>query len=119
MNITYVNDIVEGFENNFVGIEWKRHPEYAGVWLKELLGLAESNNVFRSLMVKVESGCELFEHIHDNNWEMHEVIAGNGVARIEGIKQKYTPGAVAVIEKGLKHSVQAGDEGIVLLAKFF
>ena len=99
--------------------EWAGHPEYPGVELKALLADELTNNKLRSMLVQVAPGCSLFEHIHEDNWEMHEVIAGTGRSTLESSAGEYAPGTIAIIPAGVKHSVQAGEDGLVLLAKFF
>lgn len=99
--------------------QWTAHPKFSGVRLKTLINKDQSNNVLNALLVSVAAGCELAEHIHEDQLEMHEVIEGTGSATLAGETAEYIPGTIALIPEGIKHSVRAGSAGLVLLAKFF
>ena len=99
--------------------EWVGHPEYPGVELKTLLAGELAAGRLRALLVRVAPGCALAVHIHENQWEMHEVLTGTGFSTLAGSTGEYTTGTLALIPAGVKHSVQAGENGLMLLAKFF
>lgn len=111
--------ITHGGVKRYKNLEWCAHPEFAGVQLKTLLCKEESNNTLRALIVRVDGGCALEEHLHAEQWEMHEVIEGEGVATIGDEIVEYSQGVISVMPKGIKHSVKAGAGGLTLLAKFF
>ncbi|WP_459924886.1 AraC family ligand binding domain-containing protein [Desulfatiferula olefinivorans] len=50
--------------------------------------------------------------------ELHEVIDGNGTCRLKDEVVDYRSGTMAVIPVGEHHRVEAGDDGLTLLAKF-
>ncbi|NLW91603.1 MAG: hypothetical protein GXY34_08400 [Syntrophomonadaceae bacterium] len=58
--IEYVDKAVDA-----VGITWKPHPIYAGVSLKTLIDFEEAGGRFSSLLVRLQAGSEIGEHIHD------------------------------------------------------
>ncbi|WP_027722248.1 cupin domain-containing protein [Maridesulfovibrio zosterae] len=99
--------------------EWNPHPAFDGVHLKHLITGNETDGQLSCHMVQVAPDCILETHMHDNQWELHEVIKGSGEATIENCNTKYHPGRSAVIPKGKLHSVKAGPEGLTMLAKFF
>ena len=72
-----------------------------------------------SHIVKVDPGAVLEEHVHEGQLELHEVIQGDGRSELGSKNADYYPGRMAVIPKGIKHKVIAGDNGLVILAKFF
>jgi len=111
--IEYVDRMVEAGE-----IAWKQHPVYAGVSLKTLIGFEEAGGRFSCLLVKLEPGHEIGEHIHDSQWELHEVVDGNGICIILDKEINYESGVCTVIPDGLKHRVIAGEQGLSLLAKY-
>lgn len=111
--IEYVDRVVEAGE-----ITCKAHPIYAGVCLKTLIGFEETGGRFSSLLVRLEAGSEIGEHIHDNQWELHEVVGGKGKCFILDKEIDYEPGVCTVIPHGRKHRVEAGEQGLFLLAKF-
>lgn len=111
--IEYVDRVVEAGQ-----IDWKQHPVFSGVSLKTLIGLEDSDGRFTCLLVRVEPGCEIGEHIHDDQWELHEVMDGSGKCFILEKAIDYRPGVCAVIPDGSRHRVVAGNEGLSLLAKY-
>lgn len=99
-------------------ISWKQHPVYAGVSLKTLISFEDAGGRFSCLLVRLESGHEIGEHIHNDQWELHEVVDGTGKCIILDKEIAYEPGVCTVIPDGLKHRVIAGEQGLSLLAKY-
>lgn len=124
-----VHDICSRLENGALfycdrdedagSISWTPHPKFPGVALKHLIAGADTEGRLSCHMVRVDPGCLLEPHIHPEQGELHEVIAGAGSAELQGKTVAYLPGVMAVIPKGTEHAVQASGEGLVLLAKFF
>jgi len=100
-------------------IPWKPHPAFPGVALKHLVTGAQTCGALSCHLVRVDPGMVLPPHVHDAQWELHEVAAGSGTAVIDGREAAYVPGVTAVIPRGMDHTVRAGAEGLRLLAKFF
>ena len=99
--------------------EWSAHPQFSGVSLKTLIEQPESGGAFSSHLVKIDPGGCLEPHCHPDQLELHEVMEGSGQLIMNGAEFSYHWGKMAVIPKGCRHSVQAGDSGLTLLAKFF
>ncbi|NDV26412.1 cupin domain-containing protein [Desulfovibrio sp. JC010] len=104
---------------NCTDLDWNPHPAFKGVHLKHLVTGETTEGQLSCHIVRIDPGCTLERHIHENQWEMHEIIAGNGEAALAEAKTTYHPGKSAIIPKGEEHSVKAGTEGLTLLAKFF
>jgi quercetin dioxygenase-like cupin family protein len=100
-------------------IPWNAHPAFPGVSLKLLVAGADTGGAVSCHLVRVEPGMELKSHVHEGQWELHEVVAGSGRAGMGEAAAEYRPGVVAVIPRGVAHNVRAGDEGLWLFAKFF
>ncbi len=100
-------------------IEWIEHPKFKGVFLKHLVKGADTDGQLSCHLVKLDPGCVLEEHTHESQWELHEVIAGEGDCILGAKALPYHPGRMTVIPKGTPHQVAAKGEGLVLLAKFF
>ena len=100
-------------------IEWNEHPKCKGVFLKHLIKGADTTGKVSCHLVKVEPNCIVDEHIHEAQWELHEVIEGEGNCLLNTKEMPYNPGRMVVIPKGIKHKVIAGNDGLVLLAKYF
>ncbi|WP_346354048.1 cupin domain-containing protein [Azotosporobacter soli] len=100
------------------GLKWHEHPSFVGVALKHLVTGKKTEGKFSSHLVRVKKGCEIGWHNHAAEWELHEVIKGEGQCRMEKRNIIYKPGVSAVIPAKLVHCVQAGEEDLYLLAKF-
>jgi len=98
--------------------DWQPHSQFAGVALKHLLTAADTGGAFSYHLVRVEPGCAIGEHIHATQQETHEVIAGAGVCRNQNADIVYRAGVISLIEPGARHAVTAGEEGLLLFAKF-
>jgi quercetin dioxygenase-like cupin family protein len=100
-------------------IAWIKHPVFAGVFLKHVIQGDMTGQQLSCHIVKIDPGCTLDNHTHAAQWELHEVIAGSGICTLDGNTLPYAAGQMTVIPSGTPHAVTAGDEGLVLLAKFF
>ncbi|MFA8435624.1 MAG: cupin domain-containing protein [Marinifilaceae bacterium] len=100
-------------------LQWNSHPAYHGVALKHLIEGATTNNEFSCHLVKIEPNCEIELHNHAGKTELHEVIQGSGICTLESNELEYEPGNVGILPADKNHSVKAGEQGLLLLAKFF
>lgn len=105
-------------EASSTDLPWDAHPVFSGVALKHLVPGRDTGGRFSLHLVRVDSGCSLSEHSHAENWELHEVIEGEGVCRFAGCSVDYAPGVCGVLPAGVAHEVQAGPRGLCLLAVF-
>ena len=69
-------------------------------------------------LVKIAPGKKIGSHIHKEQLETHEVIAGTGICINDGVELKYEPGVISIFQKASPHEVQAGADGLYLFAKF-
>lgn len=99
-------------------LPWNKHATCEGVFLKHLITGAVTNGQFSCHLVRVQAGHEISEHIHAKNWELHEVIAGDGRGFLNGQELSYQPGNTIVIPLGEKHRVVAESADLYLWAKF-
>lgn len=103
---------------NAQDIGFSKHPKFKGVSLKHLVTGKLTNNQISCHLVKVEPFCILDTHVHENNLEIHEIIAGDGTCYIGENKVDYRIGTIGVIPPNVPHRVEAGASGIYILAKF-
>ncbi len=99
-------------------LPWNPHASFPGVALKHLVTGKDTAGAFSLHLVRVDSGCRIGEHAHAANWELHQVLEGRGLCRFAGREAAYEPGAAGVMPVGVAHSVDAGVEGLRLLAVF-
>ena len=123
-----INSLFEKFESGKIfylkkstdnsKILWSDHPAYKGVALKHLIKGEGTDNKFSYHLVKINPGCEIGEHIHEGKIETHEVIDGKGICFLNNKQQEYQCGTISVIPEDIKHKIIAGNEGLLLFAKF-
>ena len=100
-------------------LPWQDHPAFAGVRLRHLVTAADTQGQLSCHIVRLSPGASLAGHVHDGQWELHEIVSGDGKAELAGREADYAPGVTAVIPRGTPHAVTAGEQGLCLLAKFF
>jgi quercetin dioxygenase-like cupin family protein len=100
-------------------IPWNEHPKFKGVFLKHIIQGIDTDGMLSCHMVKIDPNAILEDHAHENQWELHEVIEGEGIFFLESKETLYHPGRMGIIPKGTNHKVIAGENGLILLAKFF
>ena len=103
-----------GFEK----IEWSKHPTFEGVELKHIVTGKDTEGLFSYHLVRIAPNCSIKEHIHETQLETHEVISGKGLCINDGVSIPYEAGTISIMPAGIKHEVNAGDEGLYLFAKF-
>ncbi len=99
-------------------LPWNPHPKFKGVALQHLLTGADTAGMFSCHLVRVEPGCALDPHLHATQWELHQVLQGEGSGQVGAQTLHYQPGCLVPIPLGLEHGVQAGEAGLLILAKF-
>jgi quercetin dioxygenase-like cupin family protein len=99
-------------------LPWTPHPTFKGVFLKHLVKGADSGGLFSSHLVRVEPAHEIGLHLHEGNYELHEVVAGQGVCQTMGQELAYVPGVSALMPPDVKHRIIASDQGLWIMAKF-
>lgn len=97
---------------------WQPHKEYPGVFLKTLVSAEHTGDLCTCHMVRIEPDHSILLHTHPASLELHEVIQGSGVCRMNAMATPYIPGTVGVIPANMPHEVQADKHGLVLFAKF-
>ncbi len=69
-----------------------------------------------SMTVKVtlNPGHKMNYHSHEKRDEVWTVISGEGITIVDGVERPVKPGDVVTMPAGCKHTVIAGDKGLVL-----
>ncbi|WPC43776.1 cupin [Clostridium sp. JS66] len=109
--------IYQNKEINIEKLEWNKNPN-KGVYLKHIVKGEDTAGKFSCHIVKIESGCEIGQHIHEGNWELHEVIDGEGKCFLENKEINYSIETLSVIPQGIQHKVKAVNGDLYLFAKF-
>ena len=69
---------------NAADIPWQDHPAFAGVSLRHLVTGADTEGRLSCHIVRLAPGACLAGHVHDGQWELHEVVDGAGTAELAG-----------------------------------
>lgn len=99
-------------------LPWNPHPKFPGVTMKTMVSSAMTHGAFSQHLVRVEPECALETHVHPAQCELHLVLKGGGIARLEDQEGDYRPGSLVTIPAGAAHSVRAGSDGLTMLASF-
>jgi len=94
------------------------NPDWSGVRLLDLASGADTGSAFSSHLVRVQKGCEVPDHLHENQWEWNAVLAGQGKMILDGREILFGPGDTFTTPPGVRHTVVADKEDIALLAVF-
>jgi len=99
-------------------LPWNPHPKFSGVSLKHLVTGKDTGGRLSLHHVRIDPGRAIGDHTHAGMVEIHDVLAGSGTCTLEGTVIPYTPGMVGVMPADRVHRVEAGNEGLLLLATF-
>lgn len=102
----------------FTSIPWSSHPTFDGVALKHLITSKDTNGAFSFHLVRIDPHKEIGLHIHEIQFETHEILNGTGTCITSKNTLTYTPGVISLLPSNLPHRVIAGKEGLFLFAKF-
>lgn len=102
----------------FRDIPWCKHPTFEGVELKHIITSKESDGQFSYHLVRIAPNKKIGIHVHQEQLETHEIIAGTGICVNNGNSINYEPGVISILPMNLPHEVTADEEGLYLFAKF-
>jgi len=108
----------DGQTINTEALPWNPHPKFAGVALRHLVTGAGTGGRLSLHHVRVDPGCSIGDHAHAGQVEIHDVLAGTGSCTLEGAVISYAPGSMAIMPSDKVHRVDAGVQGLFLLATF-
>lgn len=110
--------IVEQLESQNSQVDYAPHKKFAGVYMLHLVTGEQTEGRFSSHLIKVDPSCMLDVHVHPEQIEVHQVVQGTAECQIGDTHLSYAPGVVAVIPQNVPHKVEAGSEGLYMLAQF-
>ena len=102
----------------FDDIPWSKHPAFEGVELKHIITAKQTGGLFSFHLVRIAPNKKIGNHVHKEQLETHEVIAGSGTCINNGAEFIYEPGVISIFQKNHPHEVIAGPDGLYLFAKF-
>lgn len=99
-------------------LPWIPHPKFEGVFLRHLVDGSGTGGRMSLHHVRIDPGCEIGDHMHAGQVEVHDVLSGEGRCIISGKEIPYRPGVMGIMPADTVHRVIAGDNGLLLLATF-
>ena len=103
----------------FTQTEWVKHPVFDGVELKHLLTGKQTDNQLSYHLVRIAAHKKIGFHAHPTQAETHEVIGGDGKCIVGESQIPYTAGVITYFPMDVPHEIVAGENGLLLFAKFF
>ena len=110
--------IVPNKTTDFENILWSKHPTFEGVELKHIITSKDTNGEFSYHLVKIAPNKSILNYIHETQLETHEVIFGEGTCVNNNTEIHYAPGVISIMPVAVPHEVHAGEDGMLLFAKF-
>jgi len=97
---------------------WTPHASFRGVFLQHLITGSETGRRMSIHHVRIDPGCAIGGHTHAGMVEVHDVLAGSGTCTLDKKEITYVPGTLGVMPADTLHRIDAGAEGMLLLATF-
>ena len=101
------------------GIPWHPHPQFKGVFMKDIITGKDTDNRMSCHYVLLEPDSVISEHAHSTQYEIHDVLCGSGKSVVQGFQVRYNSKITANIPEGTLHEVRASHEGLLLKCTFF
>ncbi len=98
--------------------EFAKHPKDEGVYVKHFFSSAD-NDRLNNLEVKIQPGCQISPHIHDNSTEFYYVVSGTGEFLVNNQYIQVQKGDALKAPLGQEHGFKnnSGEE-LVLFSTF-
>lgn len=110
--------IMPDLKNEAVDIPWYSHPEWKGIFLKNLISSEETSGKFSYHIVKILDNCKVMDHTHEDQWELNFVLMGKGTFILDNVEYPIKQGQVFATPPGYHHDVSARDGDLSLVAVF-
>jgi mannose-6-phosphate isomerase-like protein (cupin superfamily) len=122
-------DLFEKFDNGVFSIpgltidvstnEWYPHPVFGDLEVKDIVTGASTEGKYSFHLLRLAPNGKVGLHSHETQLEVNEIIAGYGICVNGGKETDLLPGTTTVSPAKVEHKMSAGDEGLLLFAKFF
>lgn len=99
-------------------LAWNPHASFRGVFLQHLITGSETGGRLSLHHVRIDPGCAIGGHTHAGMVEIHDVLAGSGTCTLDKKEIPYGPGTLGVMPADTLHRIDAGADGLLLLATF-
>lgn len=101
-------------------ISWTPHPTAQGVQIKPLISEKEHGLNVTCMLVDIQAGKEVPEHIHEDQDDILYPLRGKAVMWVDGTGTfPLEPGVIVKVPKGTKHKIAEVSEDLLLYDVFF
>ena len=104
---------------NKIITDYKKHPTEKGVFIKHFFSKEDTNGILNNLEVRVESGCQINPHKHENSAEFCYVVSGNGLFLVNGEWECIRAGEAIMSPINTDHGIKNNsNETLILFSTF-
>jgi quercetin dioxygenase-like cupin family protein len=105
-------------QNKIMG-DYKKHPTEKGVFIKHFFCKEDTNGALNNLEVRVEPGCQISPHKHDNSSEFYYVVSGSGMFFINGEWEYIRAGEAIMAPINVEHGIKNHSNSVLILFSTF
>ena len=99
-------------------VDYVNHPQAEGVYLKHFYSSAD-NDRLSNVEVRIEPGCRIGPHIHEQTTEFYYLVEGEGDFLIDGQWHPVRKGYAMKVPPGEEHAiVNTGSGSLVIFSTF-
>lgn len=99
--------------------DYKKHPTEKGVSIKYFFSKEDTNGALNNLEVRIEPGCQISPHKHDNSSEFYYVVSGCGMFLINGEWEYIHAGEAMVAPMNVEHGIKNNSNELLILFSTF
>jgi quercetin dioxygenase-like cupin family protein len=98
---------------------YQKHPTEKGVFIKHFFSKEDTNGILNNLEVRIEQGCQISPHRHENSSEFYYVVRGSGMFLVNGEWEYIHAGEAMVAPINIEHGVKnTSSDALILLSTF-
>jgi quercetin dioxygenase-like cupin family protein len=101
-------------------LEWQPHPTVEGVKIKVLVSWRAQGTDVTCMLVRIASGLEVPEHVHDLSDDILYPLAGRARMWVDGSGDfSLEPGVIVRVPQGVRHRIFDVSEDLLLYDVFW
>ena len=98
---------------------YENHPTQKGVYIKHFFLGEDTKGLFNNLEVRIEPGCEIKSHIHEDSAEYFYIAKGCGKFLLNGEWEHVRAGDALFSPKGVEHAIKnITNDPLILFSTF-
>jgi quercetin dioxygenase-like cupin family protein len=104
---------------NKIMTDYIKHPTEKGVFIKHFFSGSDTNGTLNNLEVRIEPGCQISPHKHDNASEYYYVVQGSGMFLVNGNWEYFHAGEAIIAPINVEHGIKNHTNEILILFSTF